>query len=301
VLNKTRTTFLQSYVLDNQVGGRIHAQFNPLRDDDGGTVSGRFSSSDPNLQNLPARNEGVGPLVRGLFLPEEGQLWAACDYSQQEPRLTVHYAALAKCSGAEAAVAAYQNDPTTDYHQLVAELTGLPRGQAKSLNLGMIYGMGGARLCHTLGLPTVMKTLRSGKTLEVPGEEGDTIIKQYHAKLPFVRELQEAVRRRAENTGYIRTLLGRRCRFGEGKDYAHKALNRLIQGSAADQSKAAMLNLWEGHGIAPLVVVHDELGCSVESEEQGSLVARTMEEATPLRVPSRADVGYGASWGEAKH
>lgn len=301
VLNKTRTTFLQSYVLDNQVKGRIHAQFNPLRDDDGGTVSGRFSSSDPNLQNLPARNEGVGPLVRGLFLPEEGQLWASADYAQQEPRLIVHYASLAKCTGADLAVAAYHNDPTTDYHKFVAELTGLPRPQAKELNLGLGYGMGGALLCHKLGLPTVQKTLRNGRVIEVAGEEGDAIIKQYHAKLPFMRELQQSVERRGEQMGFIRTLLGRRCRFGEGKDFARKALNRLIQGSAADQSKAAMLDLWDDHRIAPLVVVHDELGCSVVDEAQGSLVVQAMQNATPLRVPSRADIGFGESWGAAKH
>lgn len=300
-VNKTRTTFLEGYVLGMSTNGRIHAQFNQLRSDDSGTVSGRFSSSNPNLQNLPARDDSLGPWIRSLLLPEEGQLWAACDYSQQEPRLTVHYAALSRATGAEKAVDAYRNDPTTDYHQLVADLTGLPRKQAKALNLGMIYGMGGAKLCSSLGLPTKMITTKSGAPREVAGEEGDAILEQYHQRMPFVKALQEDVTRRAGSRGFIRTLLGRRCRFGTGgKDFAYKALNRLIQGSAADQSKAAMLALWEEHQVCPLVIVHDEMGVSVSDEKAANHVARVMETAVELLVPSKVDVAIGDSWGTAK-
>lgn len=300
-LNKTRTTFLEGYILGMNTNGRIHAQFNQLRSDASGTVSGRFSSSNPNLQNLPARDDSMGPWIRSLLLPEEGQLWSACDYSQQEPRLTVHYAALSRAPGAEKAVDAYRNDPTTDYHQLVADLTGLPRKQAKALNLGMIYGMGGAKLCSSLGLPTKIITTRSGQVREIAGEEGETILQQYHERMPFVKALQEDVTRRAENRGFIRTLLGRRCRFGkEGKDFAYKALNRLIQGSAADQSKAAMLSLWEDHQICPLVIVHDEIGVSVSSETEAKKVAHVMETAVDLLVPSKVDVAIGETWGTAK-
>lgn len=113
-LNKVHGTFLQSYLLESQFNGRVHCTFTPLRSDEGGAVTGRFSCSDPNFQNLPSRSGEFAAIVRGMVLPEDGDRWGAFDYASQEPRLTVHFAAAAKCPGAEAAVEEYQKNPRID-------------------------------------------------------------------------------------------------------------------------------------------------------------------------------------------
>lgn len=312
--SKARSTFIDGYVLDKAVNGRIHCQFNPLpKGEGGGAVSGRFSSSDPNLQNLPnpERDEYIGLLVRELYLPEEGEEWISADYSQQEPRLAVHYAAVLDqkngTSFAKAAVEAFHNDPTTDFHQLVAELTGLTRKRSKVMNLALMYGRGGASTAHELGLPTEwVWSNRWQKNVEIAGPEAQEIIDTYHQKLPFVKVLSEECKRRASRNGYIKTLSGRRCHFHRKFDpegttdnwaYPFKAMNRLVQGGSADQIKAAMV---EGHkqGIIPLATIHDELGLSGD-RKLGRRMAEIMIDAVPLRIPSKVDLAYGPSWGKA--
>lgn len=298
-LDKMRGTFIDSYFLQSCVNGRLHAQFHPLRADDGGTVSGRCSSSNPNLQNLPSPEKSAfGKVVRGFLLPEEGHSWATLDYSQQEPRMAVHFATLSKLRGAEAAAKAYRDNPSQDFHQLVADLAGISRKEAKVINLGMLYGMGGGLLCQSLGLPVVATVSKSGRSYMKPGPEGEALIRQYHLKMPWIRGLQDAVEGKAEQRGYIRTLQGRRCRFGEGKDFARKALNRLIQGSSADQTKLAMLHNWREYGLVPLVQVHDELGYSVASVEEARLAEKGMIECVELLVPSKVDLELGPNWGD---
>lgn len=327
---KTHSTFIQNSILDHEVDGRVHAQFHALKkssDDDSntsGTISGRFSSTDPNLQQLPIRDEEIGPLIRACWLPEEGEEWGAADYSQQEPRLTVHFAAGQNLKGAWDAVERYTNDPSTDYHSFVAELAGIGRKPAKTINLGLAYGMGGPKLCHSLGLPTkwievddwsktpelvkdpetgVMTRIYPQKKLEVAGDEGQAILDAYNAGVPFISELQAMCKRRAKARGYLRTLEGRRCRFPMGKDgkrwFLHAAMNRLIQGSAADQTKRAMVAMHKA-GIRILVTVHDELGLSLRNREEGERAKYIMENVIQLRVPSKVDLEIGPSWGEAK-
>lgn len=303
-LNKTRTTFLESYILQKSHRGRIHAQVNPLPSEEGGAVTGRVSSSNPNLNNLPnvEKDPINGKLVRGCLLPEEGELWAADDFSQQEPRLMVHFAVGTvpkPCRGADIAAKRYIDDPNMDFHQMMADLCGLPRKPAKNIFLGKCYGMGGAKYCRDVGLPTAWY-MRNGKPVEVAGEEGQAQLDQFDENVPWVRELSKLCEKTAKRTGYIRTLLGRKCRFGGGggKDYWYKAINRLIQGSAADQIKKAMLDLWDA-GLVPLVTVYDELGLSVPSPEIAQQAATLMINAVPLRVPMKVDVAIGANWGEA--
>lgn len=308
--NKNRTTFLEGYVLGHVRDGRIHAEFAPLRRQDdeggsGGTVTGRFSSLNPNLQNLPSldKDRESGLMIRSVFLPEEGERWAAADYSQQEPRLTIHYACIAKCTGAEEAAQKYRDNPATDYHTLIAELTGLDRKQAKPLNLGMAYGMGGAKLCHSLGLPTKWIESRSGKMIEVAGDEGQIIIDKYNENAPFIKELFDECAERAEKRGFIVTIGGRRRRFKSEGDlgfaaFPHKAMNALIQGSAADQVKRAMLDMWK-EGIVPLVTVHDEVGISTNCKELTNRVVEIMLTSTPLLLPLKVDVEVGKNWGDA--
>lgn len=307
-LNKASSTFLDS-ILNHQHKGRIHADAHPLRSDEGGTVTGRFSYSNPNLQQIPARNPVIGPLIRGLFLPEEGTQWGSFDYSSQEPRLVAHYAGILDFEGAREFVQRYREDKHTDFHTLAAEIIGVDRKHAKTINLGLFYGMGKGKLADQLGLSM---------------EEANALFDVYHAKVPFVRELSEYCAKRADSKGVIRTLLGRRCRFDKWEPrkygihspktyqeayaehgphikraFTYKALNKLIQGSAADQTKAAMLACYEV-GQMPMVQVHDELAYSVENEQQGRYIQEIMENCVQMEVPSVVDAEFGPTWGEAK-
>lgn len=308
-INKARTTFIEKMILQHNHEGRIHAELHPLRSDTGGTVSGRFSYSNPNLQQVPARDPELGKMIRSLFIPEEGCYWGAFDYSAQEPRITAHYAYMTKQQGAEEVVEKYNKDPNTDFHQTVADMAGITRKQAKAINLGLAYGMGVTKLSAELGM-----------TLE----EGKALFAEYHEKVPFMKGLSSRCSRVAGKQGRIRTLLGRKCRFDKWEpsqfgsrkfyqsyDEAHKvhggairraftykAMNRLIQGSAADMTKEAMRQLWD-EGFLPHLQIHDELDFSVENKEQEDRIKEIMETCVELSVPSLVDVETGPSWGES--
>jgi DNA polymerase I-like protein with 3'-5' exonuclease and polymerase domains len=250
--------------------------------------------------------------VRSLFLPEEGELWAANDFSSQEPRLLVHYATLIGLDGAEKMAQAYRDNPDTDFHQMVADMAGIERKQAKTIGLGLMYGMGKNKLAGQLDLPV---------------DEASELMSTFHNKVPFLRGTVDAVMRRIEkpsSNGAIRTLLGRKCRFplwepiawGVNKalpyeqavsEYGprikragtYKGLNRLIQGSAADQTKAAMIALHKA-GFRILLQVHDEVAVSVKNREEAEAAAEIMRTAVDLEVPSKVDVEIGTSWGGAR-
>jgi len=305
--NKLRTTFVES-MRAYANGDRIHCGMNQLRrerDDGGlgGAAFGRLSSEHPNMQQQPARDPETGPLWRRIFLPSDGKLWACMDYSQQEPRLLTHYAALTNCRLGQEAARRYRDDPNTDNHSMMAELTGLPRKQAKNIFLGLCYGMGSAKLAHQLGLPTkwIPSKRSQGGMVEVAGEEADAVLRQFNDRVPYVRELQKKCEARATERGFLVTLTGRRCRFPRkeagGWDWTYKALNRLIQGGSADQTKAAMVAVDEA-GFEIELQVHDELDMSVESRQQAEQVAEIMRTVVPLLVPVKVDVEVGPSWGE---
>jgi DNA polymerase I-like protein with 3'-5' exonuclease and polymerase domains len=305
-INKAHTTFIDS-ILKFEHKGRIHADINQIRSDQGGTVTGRFSYSNPNLQQLPARNKDLGPMIRSLFLPDEGCTWGCFDYSQQEPRLVAHYAALYKFPSVYEVIDEYNNDSSTDFHQMVAEMAQIPRSQAKTINLGLFYGMGKTKLQAELG---------------VSKEKAAELFEQYHAKVPFVKQLINAASNRAQERGQIRTLLGRLCRFhlwepnmfgmhkalpheealqehgpGIKRAMTYKALNKLIQGSAADMTKKAMVDLYK-EGIIAHIQIHDELDLSVESPEQAKRIIDIMENAVTLEVPNKVDYESGQTWGD---
>ena len=310
-LNKTHGTFLEPYLKHSAKDGRIHTHFNQMRNEEGGTVTGRLSASNPNLQQVPARHEIIGPMVRGLFLPEDGQIWAANDFSSQEPRLLVHYATLLGLPGAEKMAQAYRDNPDTDFHQMVADMAGIKRKAAKTIGLGLMYGMGKAKLAHSLDLPL---------------DEASELIATFHNKVPFLKGTVDAVMKRIEHPssgGSIRTLLGRKCRFplwepvewGVNKalpreqaamEYGsrikragtYKGLNKLIQGSAADQTKAAMVALHKA-GFTLMLQVHDEVALSVRNIDEARAAADIMAKAVTLEVPSRVDVETGLNWGDA--
>ena len=306
-INKAHTTFIDT-ILKHSHKGRIHAEINQLRGDTGGTVTGRFSYSNPNLQQIPARNKDLGPRIRSLFIPEEGHTWGCFDYSQQEPRLVVHYATLQNLYGVDEVLEAYRKGDA-DFHTIVADMAEIPRYQAKTINLGLFYGMGKNKLQAELG---------------VSKEKAQELFRQYHNKVPFVKQLMDNVMRRAQDAGRIRTLLGRLCRFplwepnqfgihkalsheaalmehgpGIKRAYTYKALNKLIQGSAADMTKKAMIELYK-EGIIPHIQVHDELDISVKDKQQAELIKSVMEDAVSLEVPNKVDYESGPNWGTIK-
>jgi DNA polymerase I-like protein with 3'-5' exonuclease and polymerase domains len=234
-VNKIRTTFVQS-IRNYAIGDRIHCVINQLRreKDDGelgGAAFGRCSSEHPNLQQQPARDPEIGPMWRSIYIPDDGGVWACLDYSQQEPRLLTHYAELTRCQGAAMAAQRYRDDPATDNHAMMAELTGLPRKAAKNIFLGKCYGMGDAKLCHEVGLPTEwVFSEKFKRMIEVAGPEGKEMIETFNRRAPYLRQLSKKCEERAREVGYITTLSGRRCRFplkdnGE-YDWTHKALIR---------------------------------------------------------------------------
>jgi DNA polymerase I-like protein with 3'-5' exonuclease and polymerase domains len=339
-INKVRTTFIDT-ILRHEHKGRIHADINQIRSDDGGTVTGRFSYSNPNLQQIPARDPDTGPLIRSLFIPEEGCKWGTFDYSQQEPRLVAHYALRFEYDSAQVIADSYENDPSTDFHQIVADMAEIDRKEAKTINLGLFYGMGKAKLQNELA---------------VSKEKADELFNTYHGRVPFVKELMSGVMNAAQQKGRIKTLLGRRCRFpkyepilrgsdwgtfvpaadhermkdlkemgpylldengdqekdvdgkpkknywyknGHRRAFTYKALNKLIQGSAADMTKKAMVDLYK-EGLIGHIQIHDELDFSIESEQQADKIKQIMEHAVELKVPNKVDYESGPNWGEIK-
>lgn len=337
--HEAATKFVQGYLLDFAHRGRIHASINQYKTEDGGTRSHRFSYADPPLQQMPSRpdpvegwdlTETIAKEIRGAFLPEEGCLWFAPDYSQQEYRLIVHYASLLECAKAGEAVDKYNADPNTDFHNLVVEMTGLTRRRAKDVNFAKAYGAGVRKFAIMTGMSL---------------DEAEKVMGQYDGLMPFVKELNGKCDKQAQAKGFIKLLDGARSHFddwepswldkeersrGWSEGYqmlecrreealertkmkghpwfgkrlkramTHKSMNRLIQGGAARQVKLAMRACWQ-EGYLPMIQMHDELGFSFDKEKDGKRVGEIMREVVKLRVPMRVDEEYGPTWGTAKH
>jgi DNA polymerase-1 len=295
---KARGTFVEGFFINLATNGRVHPQVNPLPTDDAGTVSGRISVQQPNVNQLSARDKELAVEVRGLLLPEEGAEWASLDINQQEPRIAVHFAYLAEVPGAKVVRDMYLANPKVDFHQMVAQLASIERPRAKILNLAIIYGKGEAATCHELGFDTEWITTRRGR-IEIAGPDGKRFLESYYSAVPFVPGLKEACKRAATHKGYIRTLLGRRCRFGDDKSPLHTAVNRLVQGSAADQMKKAQVDMYEQLGEVPMCQVYDEVDINKYSDKQVLDVRDCIINAIPLEVPIVVDIAVGKNWGEA--
>ena len=310
--DKIGNTFLSS-IFRYAEKDRIHGHINQLRSEGGGTVSGRISMSNPNLQQIPARNPDMARKIRGLFLPEEGEQWASMDFDQQEPRILVHFSSLTNkgLTGSDVFVDAYKTKQNTDFHQMVADIAEIPRKQAKTINLGIMYGMGQTKLAEQLDVST---------------DEAKRLMRQYHDDVPFVKELMDAVQRKVSHRdkgGFVRSLLGRKCRFdlwepnlfvssralpkeeahieyGDNikRAYTYKALNRLIQSSAADQTKASMAAIYKEKNKIPLVQIHDELAFSVADKKEARELCDVMENSVELQVPTPCDISLGPNWGD---
>jgi DNA polymerase I-like protein with 3'-5' exonuclease and polymerase domains len=332
-VSNMRSTFLENAILNLQEGGRVYPNFNPLRKDDDqangvmgkevksgtkGTVSGRFSSSDPNFQQIPSpeKDPDLGHLVRKLFLPEEGELWHGLDYSAQEPRGIVHFAELTKCPGAREIAERYREDPDTDFHmenaQLImaakpdfAESVAKARKPVKIIGLGLAYGMGGGKLAKTLGMDYTMASFQKGdKVFEYmrAGPEAQEVLHTFDRAAPYIKALALKCQKAVREKGYIRTPTGRRFRFPKDDNgqymFLNKALNRLIQGTSADMTKVSLRAMYR-EGILPHGTVHDENDLSSGCPKTVKLAKEIMETCFPFTVPIRVDVGTGANWGDA--
>ena len=321
-LNTIINTFIDGTVLEHAVNGRIHCEFNQLKRDEGGTIA-RFSSSNPNLQNIPARDDVLAPLVRALWEADEGDEWQRHDLSQIEYRFLVHYA---RGPGAEQARERYRQDPTISFHKFAGELFGLSdaKGEVykrlKNTNFCKVYGGGDKKLAATFNSSLA---------------EAQQFSQRYDRELPFVNYTFSEAERLAQERGYVKTILGRRRRFPlweprwRGHDEASRplpldearqrygpalkrvgarnALNGMLQGGAADYIKKAMVDIWESGVVTvlgpPLLTVHDELDFNVPrtviGREAAAEAKRLLETAVKLRVPVYAEVTTGKNWGEA--
>ena len=357
--DKAANTFVDG-LLSFVYKGRIHADVNQIRGDGGGTVTGRFSMTNPNLQQIPSKGD-IGTKMREVFLPEPEHTWGSFDYSQQEPRIVVHYSLIHGCKGTEKLKEEFNNDKA-DFHQIVADMAKISRKQAKTINLGLFYGMGKNKLRVELGLEP---------------EEAEKLFEAYHKKVPFVKEISKKFMEFSEDLKLIYTLEDRFCRFNryetvdkkwiknkwvewdpkavyidektkkerKGKfidvklltedearaeaarkynmkmekkweqldkkeqddefteyyvpAFTYKALNRMVQGSAADMTKKAMVDLHK-KGIIPHIQIHDELCVSVKDKSMSDIVKQTMENAIKLEIDNRVDYESGPNWGTLK-
>jgi len=310
-LHKTVDTFINGHLLKWADTGRIHCNYNQTRsDNDLGTGTGRLSVNDPPLQQINKRDPRIAPFVRGCFVPDMDEEWCSLDWSQMDFRMFAHYA------NAPSVIEAYAADPFVDYHGLVAKLANLPRdrkpgtggGNAKQINLGMVFGMQPGRMAQEMGLPYTKEKGRSGRDWLKPGPEAEEVFARYHEAVPGVKDLLATASSIAKSRGFVKTALGRRIRFPDGNK-SYKAAGLVFQGSAADALKVKLIEVHDilradcGH---LLLNVHDEFDLSLPfgSRRVRAEVVHAIEQfgpndLIPLRVPIRCSFGAGANWWQA--
>lgn len=313
-LLKTRDTFLKKHVIEHAVDGYVYPTINQAKGDNGGTGTGRLSYVDPALQQIPARNKKVAAIIKPCFIAPPGMKWLEPDLQSFEVRIFAHLVAAYN----DHLVHVYEKNPATDFHQMVADMTGLVRnaeysGQpnAKQLNLSMIFNQGKGATAAKMGMPwewAEFETMEYGKPKTVryqkAGPEADAVIELYHRRVPGVRELADRCKKAAEKYGCIETAFGRRLRFPKGcKSY--KASGLLIQATAADRNKENWILIGEALGNDGHLILntHDSYSCAVPEDWRPAY--RRMKEAIEsprLRVPLILDLdGVGRDWWEAKN
>jgi len=352
-VNKIRTTFAES-IRKYAVNGRIHGQFHQIaREDEQGDQKGvrygRLSATHPNMQQQPSpdRDPETAGEWRKIYVPDDGGIWGCNDYSQQEPRWTTHFAAVMNLPRAREAAKRYQDDPSTDNHDMMTRLIHgdsrveewlangtsdykVNRGYSKNIFLGLCYGEGGAKLCRDIKKPTrwmvtygwqenkrieyfdtqreamaYKMELQRGYVRETAGAEGQQIIDNFDKEVPYVGLLAKEATKRAEARGFVTTIFGRRLNFERRDDgtfdYTHKALNRIIQGSSADQTKLALCEL-DRAGYFIQLQVHDEtdgtFGSVAEAKAAGDIMMNCVKDRVTPFVPFKVDTECGKSWGE---
>lgn len=265
--------------------GRVHATFNQLRGDQFGTVTGRLSSSNPNLQQVPKRDAEAGIPFRSIFVPDEGMIWGSADYSQCEPRLLAHYS---KC---KVLTEGYTQTPSVDAHTAVANAAGIDRQSGKRLNQALLTGAGVKKAASMLGKPM---------------DEAMKIVNQYFDAMPEIRALQAEASNIMKNRRYVRSILWRRSRLeAPGKEY--KAVNRLLQCSNADMIKLSMVKLDEMHrsvgGIDMLNNVHDSIDFQYMPDRRDAYEEslRIMCDFPEISIPIEVDEDSGPDWAWASY
>jgi DNA polymerase-1 len=313
-LIKTRDTFLLGHILGHHHKGMIHANYNQTKsDNDKGTGTGRLSVNDPALQQIHKRDEDIASIVRAAFIPIDFHDWVCNDWAQMDFRVFAHYVKNKKI------LDQYASDPDTDFHQIVSDLTGIPRkprfagdANSKQINLGLVFGMGQGKLAAEMGLPYTLEVDRRGKTWMRPGPEAVAVFDKYHSAVPGVKEMLENASAVAKSRGYVRTILGRHIRFPNGQ-FTHKAGGLIFQGSAADALKVKIVQLDQyfeeakGEKGYLCLNVHDEFDSNVPKgrkdvlDEISRIVTDFNSEGQPIhfRVPIRTDQGVGENWWEA--
>lgn len=279
-LTKMKTSFIDPYLaqqatLGDKYKGRVYPCLRPFQ-----AITGRFSCTNPNAQQIP-------PGIRRFILPEEGERIAEGDFSSQEGRLAVHYSYLTGCTGSDILVEKFKKDPNLDLHQQGADLCGIGRNESKAVNLGILYGMGINKLAESLGTtPAKAKVIKE----------------KYNTNMPYISELADKCKKMSEQRGYLKTLLGRKTYADiapTGHDLSYKMINKLIQGSAADQCIEAMLQLDE-RGVDILFPIHDAIAFSYKEERTIQEVKEVMETCVSLEVPMVTEIKTGNNWSECK-
>lgn len=307
---KTRDTFLKGHILSHHHHGVIHANYNQTKsDNDLGTGTGRLSVNSPALQQIHKRDESIASVVRALFLPDDGGIWVCNDWAQMDFRVFAHYV------NDQQILEMYRANPDTDFHQLTADMTGLPRSprfsgdaNAKQINLGLIFGMGQGKLAWEMGLPYTMEKGFNDKEWMKPGVEAMEVFEKYHTAIPGVQDLLKNASSVAKSRGYVMTIMGRHIRF-PGKKFTHKAGGLIFQGSAADALKVKLIEVHNylksiNCGARLLLNVHDEFDISVPigmdhvKKEISKIVTDFSSGSCPInfRVPIRTDQGEGDNW-----
>jgi DNA polymerase I len=298
-------TFINGSIKGHNRSGYIHTDFNQTRGDEHGTGTGRLSSTDPNLQQIPnpkraetALQKEVVTWVRSLFYPERGHLWCSGDWEQFEFRMFAHYTKDPNL------IAQYHKDPKTDFHQALADIVGKTRDKTKRINLGLVFGMGDGKLAQELKLPYTREIGHNGKEYLKPGPEAEALFNDYHGRFPYARKFLKMASNMAKQRGYVKTLYGRRIRFPGGLS-THKAGGLVFQGSSADIMKKKCKEIndrFRKTDVLFNLVVHDEFCASTPkeiAEETRMEIKRIMEDVPELRVPILADVNLGVDWSQA--
>jgi DNA polymerase I-like protein with 3'-5' exonuclease and polymerase domains len=310
-MGKARS-FLKDHIIGHAVGGRVYPNYNQTRgDNELGTGTGRFSIDDPALQQIPARDADVAAIVRACFLPEEGEEWACADWEQFEFRWFAHYTKDPKI------MKAYHDDPNTDYHKVVSDITGIPRnpayaGQAnaKQINLGLVFGMGEGELAYHMGLEYTTTTDKNDREWKRAGPQALDVFSKYHTAIPGVKKLLQQASSIAKSRGFVKTVMDRHIRFPGGRA-TYKAGGLVFQGTSADCMKQKMIEIWpiaKKEGFSMLLSVHDELDFSFpkkQTKRLGSMMKKQLEVfdgvECPIhcRVPILSSVQGGVDWFDA--
>lgn len=309
-IRKLQESFGEGFLHYVHEDGRVHTSLNQLRGDEYGTITGRLSSSEPNMQQIPNKsNPALSKHLRSAFRAPAGYDWISADWAQFEFRVFAHY------TDDEGLIGIYRANPKTDYHQALTDIINnpnLPRDKVKRINLGLVFGMGDGKLAAECKLPYTTETKKIGgkeKTFLMAGEEAKTLFSDYHSRFPGAKRVLTTASNLARMRGYVKTISGRRIRFPQ-REFAYKAGGLVFQGTSADIMKmklnelVTMARKWRRKGVDVQVIlpVHDEFNLLAPKKHSARVAdeVRTILQTVPqLRVPILSEVGVGPNWSAA--